>query len=469
MKNSKNTFILLCVFLSGLLLWNINAPYGLSDQSWHLVVLFIETIICITLAPLPISVVTLMALTIAMITNTLTVSKALAGFSSEPVWLIVSAFFLAKGFEKTGLGKKIAFYLVSKFGNSPLTLGYSFIFVDFLLSPMIPSVISRGGGIIYPILKSLIHTAEENTEGKFCKKTAIFLVQTAFHSNIVTSALFLTAMAANPLIVSLAKLQGVEITWATWALAACVPGIINLILLPFALRLLIRPSTSSISALQAIATEKLATLGKLSKNEVITAATFILTIVLWMTGTSTGINPTNVALLGSCLLLLTGVITWDDAAGEKGAWTSFIWFGAILTLSNSLSEFGVTGVLGGKMDVLVAGYSFHIKIAVLTAVFFLLHYLFASITAYICVMYSVFLMIMINAGAPPLVSAIYLGFVAILSSGTTHYGIGSGPILYSSGYLDTKSWWRIGLIMSLVNLTLWTVVGGLWWKYLGWL
>ena len=226
---TRNNLTIIFMFAIGASLWNMNAPYGLSVQSWHLVILFLVTIACITLAPLPIGAVMIIVLTIASLTKTLTLSKALVGFSSDTVWLIVAAFFLAKGFDKTGLGKKIAFYLVAKFGNSLIKLSYSFVVVDFILAPMTPSVISRGGGIIYPILKSLIDASNENVGQERGKKISVFLIQTAFHTNIVTSALFLTAMAANPLIVSLAKLQGVEITWNTWAIAAIVPGVFNCI------------------------------------------------------------------------------------------------------------------------------------------------------------------------------------------------------------------------------------------------
>jgi DASS family divalent anion:Na+ symporter len=467
--NAKDNLVLLFMFIIGATLWNVPAPYEISIQSWHLVILFVETIICITLAPLPISAIAIVALTVATLTGTLTLSKSLAGFSSEPVWLIVAAFFLAKGFDNTGLGKKIAFYLVARFGNNLLKLSYSFVIVDFILSPMIPSVISRGGGIIYPILKSLIDTANENSQGSQCKKVAIFLVQTAFHANIVTCALFLTAMAANPLIVSLAKLQGVEITWNTWALAACVPGIINLILLPLLMYVLIRPTPGYIHHLQNVALEKVSQMNRFSLKEFIMASTFLITIVLWITGSYTGINPTTVALVGSSILFVTRVISWDDAAGEKGAWTSFIWFGAILTMSNALSEFGITTLLGNKVEMFIAQYSSLIKIVMLVIIFFFLHYLFASITAYISVMYSVFLIILINTGVPSLVASLYLGFVAILSAGLTHYGVGSAPIFYSSGYLSTKSWWKVGFIVSIFNLLIWTFIGGMWWRTLGWL
>ncbi len=466
---TRNNLIIIFMFIIGASLWHVAPPYGMSAQSWHLVILFLETIACLTLAPLPIGAVMIIVLTIASLTKTLTLSKALMGFSSDTVWLIVSAFFLAKGFDKTGLGKKIAFYLVAKFGNSLIKLSYSFVFVDFILSPMIPSVISRGGGIIYPILKSLIDTTNENTGKEHGKKIAVFLIQTAFHTNIVTSTLFLTAMAANPLIVSLARLQGIEITWNTWAIAALVPGIFNLIVLPLMIYVIIRPKASSLSYLQDLALERISEMGKFSIREFIMAATFVVTIVLWITGSYTGIHPTTVALVGSSILFLTQVITWEDAVTEKGAWNSFVWFGAILTLSNALSDFGVTTLLGKNVEVFIAQYSNVIKIIMLIGIFFFLHYLFASITAYISVMYSVFLLIMINAGLPPLISALYLGFVAILSAGLTHYGIGSAPIFYSSGYSSTKSWWKIGLVISVINLLLWTAIGSVWWRVLGWL
>ncbi|MBB1427622.1 anion permease [Shewanella sp. SG44-2] len=40
-------------------------------------------------------------------------------------------------------------------------------------------------------------------------------------------------------------------------------------------------------------------------------------------------------------------------------------------------------------------------------------------------------------------------------------------IIFGSGYVSMEDGWVMGFIMSVVNLTIWGVVGGLWWKLLG--
>ena len=63
---------------------------------------------------------TLIAAVTCVVTNTLPLNQVLVCFSSSIVWLIVSAFLLAKGFIKTGLGSRIAYYFLVFFGKSLL-------------------------------------------------------------------------------------------------------------------------------------------------------------------------------------------------------------------------------------------------------------------------------------------------------------------------------------------------------------
>jgi DASS family divalent anion:Na+ symporter len=63
--------------------------------------------------------------------------------------------------------------------------------------------------------------------------------------------------------------------------------------------------------------------------------------------------------------------------------------------------------------------------------------------------------------------ALVLGFFSNLFSSTTHYGTGPAPVLFSAGYVEVADWWRLGAIVSVVNITIWMVIGGVWWKVLG--
>jgi DASS family divalent anion:Na+ symporter len=244
MTNNENKLgIFTLLIMLGAVLWNAPIPHGLEPKAWHIFITFIITIIAIIVDVMPIGITTLTSVAILVLTNTLTLKEALSGFSSPIAWLVLIAFFIATGFIKTNLGNRIAYMLISKFGKSNIGLSYSLIFTEFILSPMIPSTSARGGGIIYPIAKSLAGEYDK-TLGKG-NATSRWLIITVFHTNVICCALFLTSMSGNPLIASLAQSIGVKITWTDWAMASIVPGLINLLLLPFVTSFLLPQDSKS--------------------------------------------------------------------------------------------------------------------------------------------------------------------------------------------------------------------------------
>lgn len=70
-------------------------------------------------------------------------------------------------------------------------------------------------------------------------------------------------------------------------------------------------------------------------------------------------------------------------------------------------------------------------------------------------------------GAPPVLSTLALGFFRNLFGSMTHYGLGPAPVLFGTGYVNVGTWWRIGFIVSLINIVIWIGIGGLWWKAIG--
>lgn len=186
--------------------------------------IFIATIVGCILKPLPIGGVAIVGLTVSTLLGTTDINTSLSGFSESSIWLI--AFFISRGFIKTGLGKRIAYKFVKSFGKSTLGLCYSIIFCDLVLAPATPSNTARAGGIMYPIVKSLAESFGSKPEDGTERKIGSFLIFSEFHGNIITASMFLTAMAANPLAQTLAKGLGVNIIWFGWFLEALVPGII---------------------------------------------------------------------------------------------------------------------------------------------------------------------------------------------------------------------------------------------------
>jgi|TARA_B110000003_G_scaffold204937_1_gene203776 anion transporter len=456
--------------LSGLILYLIPAPAGVTTQAWNLLAVFVATIVGIITNPLPLGAVAMIGLGVSMTTGLLPFSAAFSAFSSEIPWLIALAFFLARGFIKTGLGNRIAYKIVSLFGKSTLGLTYSLVFSEALLAPAIPSLAARAGGIFLPLAKALCVACGSDPANGTEKKMGAYVMTTVFQTSTISSGMFITAMAANPLSVNLAaSITGITISWAQWAIGALVPGIICLVATPLILYVLYPPEVKDSPDAPVKAQEELAKLGPMSVDEKIMAAALSLTVGLWIFGSKFGVGSVAAALNGLAILLVSGVITWKECLAEGPAWDTLVWFAALIAMAGYLNTYGlipafskgVVGVVSGL------GLAWQPAFVIVTLVYFYSHYLFASGAAHIGAMYSAFLSVLIACGAPPLVSALTLGILSNVMGCTTHYGIGSAPPFFGAGYVPLATWWKIGFGMSIFYIATFLGVGFPWWKILG--
>lgn len=448
-------------------LWFVPAPSGVEPEAMRLLAIFVGTIVGIMMKPLPMGAVAFLGITATAVTGTLTINEALSGFGNRTIWLIALAFFISRGFIKTGLGARIAYLFMAWLGRRTLGLGYGLVATDLVLAPAIPSNTARAGAVVFPVLQSVARAYGSVPEDGTGRRVGAFLTLAAFHGTLITSAMFLTAMAANPLAAQLASDQGITITWTQWAAAAVVPGVASLLVIPWLLYRLEPPEITETPDAAALAREKLRAMGPVSRGEWVMLACFVLLLSLWILGSTLNLHATTTALLGLGLLLVSRVLSWDDVLREKGAWDTLVWFAALVTMAAFLSTLGLVPWFGEAVGRRLAGSTWMVAFTVLSLVYFYSHYLFASATAHVSSMYAPFLGVALVVGTPPLLAALALGYISNLWGSTTHYGAGPAPILFGAGYVSVGDWWRVGLIVSLVNVALWFVVGSIWWKVIG--
>lgn len=450
-----------------LILWFLPTPKGLNPEAWHLFAIFAVTIIGIISNALPMGALCLIALCICTLTQTLSLKQALSGFSSHIVWLILIAFLLARGFIKTGLGARIAYYFVLNMGKSTLGLAYGLMTTELVLAPFTPSNTARGAGIVYPIVSALSNEYGSSPSLNTSRKIGAYLMKLCYQANVITSAMFLTATAGNPLVASLTAKMGLQLSWTTWALAALVPGICSLLVLPLILFYFYPPEMKQTPEAPAFARKKLAEMGPMQSKEWIMLGTFALLLILWVFGSELKIEPTVAALLGLSILLATQVLNWDDILKEHNAWHTFIWLTTLLMMSGFLTEFGMMTWISDHMKNSVSSFSWVGGLAVVALLYFYTHYAFASMTAHIGALFTPFAMVAITTGAPPILTLLILTYFSSLCAGITHYGTGTGPVYFASDYIHIRDWWRVGAIVSVVNIVIWLMVGPLWWQLLG--
>ncbi|CUU70679.1 anion transporter [Campylobacter hyointestinalis subsp. hyointestinalis] len=373
----KSKFIKgLVVIAIGVLVWFLPHPDAVSAQAWHLFAIVLATILGLIFQPLPIGAVAFFGVTVAILTNVMKPSEALSGYASTTIWLIVCAFMIARGFIKTGLGKRIAYKIISMLGDSTLKLGYSIVISDAVISPAMPSSGARAGGILFPIVKSL-SSALGSEQGETRKKAGAFFMQTLWQGNAVTNGMFLTSMADNPLIASLALTTfGVEISWGLWAMGAIVPALVSLAVIPYVLYKIYPPQIKDYPQGKEIARAELAKLGSLQKNEIVMIGVFIGALILWATGSITGLNATTVVMIAVGVMLVFGVLEWNDFIGEKGAWDTLIWMGSLITLAGGLSKLGFVTWFASLMSGTMGGLSWTLVIVILVLVYVFTHYFF---------------------------------------------------------------------------------------------
>lgn len=448
----------------------IPAPDGVEPRGMPMLGIFVATILGLVLQPLPTPAISVIGLATAMITGAMSVEdgEALSGFASPTVLLIVAAFFIADGFLLTGLGRRVALLLVSRVGRSPLGIAYAMAVTDLALAPATPSNTARAGGVIYPIIRSISQVQGSTPEDDASRRRlGSYLTLTAAHVNVVTSAMFVTAMAGNPVAQDAAADLGITISWGDWALAAVVPGLLSLAVVPWVMGKVYGPSVTETPEAPRMARAELATTGPMSRGEIIMASTFVLLLLLWVLGDTLGINATAAAFVGVAVLLLTGVLTWSDMARNASAWSTLLFFAVLVGMAAQLDDLGVTGWIGESVSSLVSGLPWLLAFAVLTLVYFYVHYLFASNTAQIVAMYAVFLGAAVATGAPPTLAALVLGFIGNLFGALSHYASGPSAVIYGSGYVKVGEWFRVALVMSVAIILLWTVAGGAWMALLG--
>lgn len=404
------------------------------------------------------------------------IKDALSGFSNSLIWLIVISIIVARGVIKTGLGERLAYHFISIFGKKTLGIAYSIAFCETILAPVTPSNTARAGAIINPIVQAIARSFKSTPEDGTQNKIGAYLSLVNYQANPISSAMFITATAPNPLVVDLiaqATNLEVHLTWGQWALGMFLPGIVAMLLMPLVLYFLSPPEIKSTPNASAFAKDKLQELGKMKNSEKIMLSVFVLLLLLWAgaLGLFFGISldATSVALLGLSLVLISGVLTFGEVLAEKAAWNTLVWFSALVMMATLLGKLGVTQFLAEALGEFASAMGLgEISIMIFLSLAFLYtHYFFASTTAHISAMFFVFYSAGLALGAPPLLYAFIMIASGNVMMALTHYATGTAPVIFGTGYVTLKKWWSIGFVISIVDIVVMIAVGLIWWKILG--
>ena len=454
----------------------IPLPAGLKLNAWYYFAMFAAVVVGLILEPIPAAAIGLIGVAFAGINRYVdsnpanSITWALSGFQDRTVWLIFGAFVFSIGYSKTGLGRRIALWLVRLLGGKTLGLGYAITLADLVLAPGTPSNTARSGGTIFPVIRNIpgLYGSEP---GPTARKIGSYIMWTAFAATCVTSSMFLTSLAPNAAALTLVKQTSkLDITWMQWFNGFLPIGILLIVLVPLLVYLLYPPEIKTSKEVPAWAAQELGKMGAIKPQEIIMGLLVILAVFLWIVGSnkdiklpvlgSQFIDATGVVLIAIALMLVTKVIEWDDILGNKGAWNVLVWFATLVALADGLNKVGFVTWVAKGFAATLAGIPPLTVMAILVVFFFVVHYMFASLTAHTTAVLPVVLATgMAVPGLPVKVFALLLVYSLGMMGVISPYATGPGPIYYGSGYVSRRDFWVLGLIFGAIYLVALLAIG----------
>jgi divalent anion:Na+ symporter, DASS family len=448
-------------FAIALAIWFCPIPAGLTAPAWHLFAVFAAAIGSVLIGAFPLLTASMLAVGAVVLTGTITPAQAYSGFANSSVLLVVIAFIVAQAVVKSGLGRRISLFMVSRFGGSSLGLAYSIVLTDAAIAPAFPSNTARGG-VLFPIVLSVVTGAGSKPGHPEGRRLGGYLMFCGMASLAVSSALWMTATSCNPIGVQIVQKAGLDITFGKWLLASALPSLVALGLLPLIVAKIFPPGVGKTPEAPAAARRDLASMGSMSRDEWITAVTFVLMVAGWVFGSKLNLNTTSVAFMGFGVLLLANVITMDDIAKQGDTLATFLWLSVLFAMSGQLNELGFMGYVGERLASGLGGLSWTTLYVTLIMLYVFIHYLFVSQTSQVLALFGVFLDVGTRGGVPLPLMAFGLLFASSYFSVITPQGGSQNIIFAASGYLTQRELYKLGFFATLAYLAVFLLIGTPW-------
>jgi len=272
-------------------------------------------------------------------------------------------------------------------------------------------------------------------------------------------------------VLKLAAGVGVEVPspFRTWSVAAFGPALACFVLGPLLAFALLPPDAKSTPDAPRTARQRLEAMGPASDDEKVFAFVMLGMVSLWATSSSSGLPPVVTAVLGLAVLLLTGVVTWEDCARNSKAWGTFVSFATLVGLAAMLNKLGIVKWLATSITdrIMASGLGPLQSFLVIVLSYWLSHYLFASQVAHVSALYQPFLLMLMQTGTPGLPAALALAFVSNLFMTLTPYASAQSAVIMGGQYISVGEWYKVGFAYFVFYASIWLTVGALWWRAIG--
>lgn len=463
---NKYGLFLAAAIAAGIML--LPLPSGLTPEGQKALAVFVALITLWATEPLPLPIISLLMVPVAVFTQLITVPKALAEFSTSSIFLITGAFLMAPAMSKCGLAERFIYWLMTKIGHTTTRITLGITFANIILAFMVPSSSARTA-ILLPICMGLIEVFRKATGIEGYNKFSVNLLLTLALTNATISAGILTATIPNPLTVDfIHKASGKLISYQDWFVYGFPPALLMTFVTWWFIGRVFKPEIQELPGGLDFVHEKLRAMGKVNANEWKTGLTFGGVVLLWMTGSLTGLNTTIVALMGVCALFALRQLTWADA-NKTVAFQFMLTLGGGFLVANLLIS---TKAADWAAHLLFSAMNLNGAsiLVVLLAVMLMVQYLhipFMGTTKMTTMVMPIVLGIAATAKIDPAIIAMPAGMIIGGYPLFLFYNTIPNLIVYGTGELRMSDFPKVGFALCTFACFVYVLCASTYWKWLG--
>ena len=404
-----------------------------------------------------------------ILTGILKAKPAMATLGDPVIWLNISAFIMASAMVKTDLVKRVALWLILRFGRNASAIFLTFLAINLILAAFVNATAAKAALMmpLFMVVSAVYGAPGTDTTNNFARNLVL-------HNLLMINAscnTFMTGSGANLLGVAILAGAGVSIYYFDWFTAG-LPlvlafGIISyLIGVRFVFPLTQEDRQPKLSGGREALAKAYAELGAVKLNEVKAAVVFLLVLLIWATDKLHGLNSTVVAMLGAVVMLAPQfkLLTWNDV---DIPWHLMIFSAGAYSLGAGLKATHLMEVLTVQlMDKLgMNSMSYFSLYAVLTGIFIASHFIFQSKN----MRTIIFMPIVIGIAQTLKIDVLSLALPVALCINccwSLPFNAKPNAMLYGTNKYTMGESFRYGLVMSILYWALLLAAGG---TYLVWL
>ncbi|BDU77671.1 SLC13 family permease [Mesoterricola sediminis] len=459
-----------------LLVFYLPAGAGLTGAAQTGAACFALALVWWVTEPFPTYVTSLILMFLLLITRTSPAKPLMDVLGMEVIWLNLLAFILSSMLVKTRMAKRMALWLILRFGRKASWALLAFVILQLALAPLIPATAARCVMTLpLMIVVATIYGSTEQNPTNFGRN--LLLLNLAGIS--VLSSITMTGSSANLVAVGfIQSMTGHRVYYMDWMRLGAPIAIMSMLIMWFIGQKFIFPikpedQVPHIEGGLALVEEQHRAMGPLGRQEKKAIVIFGIVLFLWMTDIfhmrwfGVEISAPFAALIGAVLVLFPryGVLQWAEAdiPWHLLIFSAGAYAGGLALEDTGAAEWGVRTLFGGMN---LRSIPFGAAFTIVMAVMMYSHLLTTSKTVRTIIMIPIIISMSKALGWDPVSMALP---AALCIDWVVGLPISGKPnvILFSTNQYSVMDNFKFGMATCTVGLLLLVASAATWFHWLG--